>query len=107
MRRSNFSKKLLDEKKANKTSFLLFARSFFGEADLFYVSPEAQEDDKVGLVYKIKLRPKRYTLRVEDKDIPISPGMAVTAEIKTGKRRVIEFFLSPLIKHVDESLTLR
>jgi hemolysin D len=36
----------------------------------------------------------------------ISPGMAVTAEIKTGQRRVIEFFLSPLIKHVDESLTL-
>jgi hemolysin D len=59
------------------------------------------------LVYKIKLRPKRYTLRVEDKDIPISPGMAVVAEVKTGKRRVIEFFLSPLIKHVDESLTLR
>jgi len=61
----------------------------------------------IGLVYKIKLRPKRFTLRVEDKDIAISPGMAVTAEVKTGKRRVIEFFLSPLIEHVDESLTLR
>ena len=95
------------KKKANKTNFLLFARSFFGEADLFYVSPEAQEDDKVGLVYKIKLKPRRFTIWVEDKDIPISPGMAVTAEVKTGKRRVIEFFLSPLIKHVDESLTLR
>jgi len=63
--------------------------------------------DKAGLVYKIKLRPKRFTIRVQDKDIPISPGMAVTAEIKTGQRRVIEFFLLPLIKHVDESLTLR
>jgi|GEM_PF-3837608 len=39
--------------------------------------------------------------------IPLSPGMAVTAEIKTGERRVIEFFISPFIKHVDESLTLR
>lgn len=37
----------------------------------------------------------------------VSPGMAVTAEIKTGERRVIEFFISPFIKHVDESLTLR
>ena len=77
------------------------------DAELFYVSPDAQEIDKAGLVYKIKLRPKRFLIRVRDKDIPISPGMAVTAEVKTGKRRVIEFFLSPLIKHVDESLTLR
>jgi hemolysin D len=52
------------------------------------VSPDAQEVDKVGLVYKIKLRPKHFTIRVKDKGIPISPGMAVTAEIKTGKRRV-------------------
>jgi len=77
------------------------------EAELFYVSPDAQEDEKVGLVYKIKLRPRAFHIRVEDQDIPLSPGMAVTAEVKTGKRRVVEFFLSPLIKHVDESLTLR
>ena len=77
------------------------------DAELFYISPDAQEVDKAGLVYKIKLRPKRFSIRVKDKDISICPGMAVTAEIKTGQRRVIEFFLSPLIKHVDESLTLR
>jgi multidrug efflux pump subunit AcrA (membrane-fusion protein) len=59
------------------------------------------------LVYKVKLKPKRFTIRVIDKDIPLSPGMAVTAEIKTGERRVIEFFISPFIKYVDESLTLR
>jgi len=39
--------------------------------------------------------------------IPVAPGTACSAEIKTDKRRVIEFFLSPLIKHVDESLKLR
>ncbi len=77
------------------------------EAELFFVSPDAQEDQKIGLVYKIKLRPNRFKIRVKEKDIPLSPGMAVTAEIKTGERRVIEFFISPFIKHVDESLTLR
>lgn len=77
------------------------------DAELFYVSPDAQEDEKIGLVYKIKLRPKRFTIRVRDKDVPIVPGMAVSAEIKTGKRRVIEFFISPFIKYVDESLTIR
>ena len=58
------------------------------EAELSYVSPDAQEDQKIGLVYKVKLKPKRFTILVKDKDIPISPGMAVTAEIKTGERRV-------------------
>ena len=77
------------------------------DAELFYVSPDAQEGEKIGLVYKIKLRPKRFTIRVRDKDVPIVPGMAVSAEIKTGKRRVIEFFISPFIKYVDESLTIR
>ena len=59
------------------------------------------------MVYKVKLKPKRFNIRVRDKDVPIAPGMAVTAEIKTGERRVIEFFISPFIKYVDESLTLR
>ena len=77
------------------------------EAELTYVSPDAQEDQKIGLVYKLKLKPKRFNIRVKDKDVPLAPVMAVTAEIKTGERRVIEFFISPFIKHVDESLTLR
>jgi hemolysin D len=59
------------------------------------------------LVYMVKLRPKRFIIRVRDKDVPLSAGMAVTAEIKTAERRVIEFFISPFIKYVDESLTLR
>ena len=77
------------------------------EAELSYVSPDAQEDQKIGLVYKVKLKPKRFTIRVKDKDVSLAPGMALTAEIKTGERRVIEFFISPFIKYVDESLTLR
>lgn len=59
------------------------------------------------MVYKVKLRPKRFTIQVKDKDVPLSPGMAMTAEIKTREGRVIEFFISPFIKYVDESLTLR
>ena len=55
------------------------------DAELFYVSPDAQEDQKIGLVYKVKLKPKRLTIRIKDKDIPLAPGMSVTAEIKTGR----------------------
>jgi hemolysin D len=42
-------------------------------------------------------------IHVEDKMIRLTPGMAVTVEVKTGTRRVIEYFLSPLMQYVDES----
>ena len=34
-------------------------------------------------------------------------GMSVTAEIKVGKRRVIEFFIYPIIQYLDEGLSVR
>jgi hemolysin D len=33
--------------------------------------------------------------------------MAVSVEIKTGQRRLIEFFLSPLLKYGQESIRER
>jgi len=33
--------------------------------------------------------------------------MAVTAEIKTGRRRVIEYFMAPLMQYGEESLRER
>ena len=37
----------------------------------------------------------------------IKPGMTVTVEINVGKRRVLEFFLFPVIKYLDEGLKVR
>ena len=39
--------------------------------------------------------------------VDLSPGMAVTVDIKTGQRRVIEYFLGPLLQYQDESLRER
>lgn len=35
--------------------------------------------------------------------LALTPGMAVTDEIKTGRHRVIEYVLSPLLPYRDES----
>ena len=72
-----------------------------------HVSSDAISDEKRGLIYSTKVQPARSTIRVEDKAVNLAPGMAVTVEIKTGKRRVIEYFLSPLIQHASESLRER
>lgn len=72
-----------------------------------HVSLDAINDEKRGLIYSIRVRPERATIQVEGKTVRLTPGMAVTAEIKTGKRRVIEYFLSPLIQYKEESLRER
>jgi hemolysin D len=48
------------------------------------------------LYYPIVLKLERSAITSGDKDIALSPGMAVTAEIKTGERRLLDYFLSPL-----------
>jgi len=71
------------------------------------VSNDAVQDEKRGLIYPARVELMRSSVQVENKRVNLSPGMAVTAEIKIGKRRVIEYFLSPLSEHVQESLRER
>jgi hemolysin D len=40
---------------------------------------------------------------VDGKDVPQSPGMSVSVEIKTGERRAIDYVLSPLREVVQQS----
>ncbi|SIO52075.1 hemolysin D [Bradyrhizobium erythrophlei] len=46
-------------------------------------------------------------MQVDDKLVNLSPGMAVTVEIKTGTRRIIDYLLSPILRHSQESLRER
>ena len=71
------------------------------------VSSDAIQDEKLGLIYSTRVKLARDTLRVGNKWVRLTPGMAVTVEIKTGKRRVIEYFLSPLMQVTSESLRER
>jgi hemolysin D len=71
------------------------------------VSDDAVPIEKVGLVYPTRVNMERSTMQVEGKQLNLLPGMAVTVEIKTGQRRIIEYLLSPLLKSMKESLRER
>jgi hemolysin D len=64
--------------------------------------PKGQE-----LSYAARISLDRTQMQVEGKTLNLSPGMAVTAEIKTGSRRIIGYLLSPLMKYKEESLRER
>jgi hemolysin D len=49
----------------------------------------------------------RTQMKVDDRTVDLIPGMAVTVEIKTGSRRLIEYLLSPLLQFRQESLRER
>ncbi|WP_299587820.1 HlyD family type I secretion periplasmic adaptor subunit [uncultured Microbulbifer sp.] len=74
------------------------------DAELVHLSDDAIQDEQLGLVYKARLRLQQKGLAVDGRFVRVSPGMSVMAEVKTGKRRVIEFFLSPLLRYRESSM---
>ena len=59
------------------------------------------------LVYTARIALDQTSLNVDGKPIELVPGMAVTAEIKTGKRRVLDFLLSPFHRYSHDALRER
>lgn len=71
------------------------------------ISNDAIEDEKRRLVYSARIQLKQDSIQVGANKIALSPGMAVRAEVKTDKRKVIDYFLSPLKQYTAESLRER
>lgn len=68
------------------------------------ISQDAVSLENIGLAYLAKVALQRDYITAEQRRVTLSPGMAVTIEIKTGKRRLIEYFLSPLLRYRQESV---
>lgn len=77
------------------------------DAEVIDVSGDAVTDEQKGLIYAARVLMKQSTIQVGDKLVRLTPGMAVTVEVKTGTRRLIEFVLSPLLIYRDEGLRER
>lgn len=86
-----------------------FAFTKYGTIDgeVVHVSSDAIQDEKLGLIFAARVRLADDRIVVDGRPVRLSPGMAVTVEIKTGSRRVIEYFLGPLLQYADESLRER
>lgn len=71
------------------------------------VSHDATQDEHLGLVFPARVRLQSSDLMVDGVKVTLTPGMSVSAEIKTGKRRLIDYILSPLQKHGGEAFRER
>jgi hemolysin D len=77
------------------------------EGRVVKLSNDAVQDKKLGLAYTAHIQLASNRMWVERKWIPLTPGMAATVEIKTGKRSVAGYFLDPLLQTAQESLRER
>ena len=80
-----------------------------GTGQLVNKDADAKKDggNNKGLMYAVRLALEKSTILVDGKEMSVSPGMSTSVEIKTGERRIIEYVLSPLIRHGRESLRER
>jgi hemolysin D len=64
--------------------------------------PKGQE-----LSYSARISLDRAKMQIDDKVVNLSPGVAVTAEIKTGSRSILSYLLSPMLRYRHDSLRER
>ena len=64
--------------------------------------PKGQE-----LNYSARISLDRSQMQIDDRLVNLSPGMAVTVEIKTGSRRILSYLLSPLLRYRQETMRER
>lgn len=71
------------------------------------LSSDAISDEVKGMVYEMRVRLDRSDMDVNGQRVPLFPGMTVTVEAITGRRRLIDYILSPLMRYQDESVRER
>lgn len=73
------------------------------------ISPDAakQSEKDTEYRYRVILTLDKESMKVENRDASLTPGMAVTAEIKIRQKRIVEFFLDPFRKYTSEALRER
>ena len=78
-----------------------FTRYGVVQGRLTFMSHDAIQDENLGLVFPTRVELQQFSINVNGHATPLTAGLAATAEIKTGRRRIIEFLLSPLQRRVE------
>jgi hemolysin D len=86
-----------------------FTRFGYIEGTVQWVGTDAVNDQKLGPIYPVRIRLAEQATpnSVNGRKGTLTPGMSVTADIRVDERRMISYFLSPLMRYKDEALRER
>jgi hemolysin D len=71
------------------------------------VGADAVADEKRGAMFPATLTLETKVIQVDGKEVRLTPGMNVTAEVRTGRRTVLEYLLAPVQQMRAEGLRER
>lgn len=92
----------IDEQDAKRSEANAAATANIGNSN-----PSTAPGQPQNFVFPVTLALDANYMTIGDAKIPLTSGMTISAEIKTDRRRVIDYLLSPLSKIGSESLTER
>lgn len=86
-----------------------FTRYGHIEGIVQWVGTDSIADQKLGPVYpvRIQLKTGETPFAINGRTGLVAPGMSVTADIRVAQRRLLEYFLAPLLRYKEESLRER
>ncbi|MCU0763036.1 MAG: HlyD family type I secretion periplasmic adaptor subunit [Hydrogenophaga sp.] len=93
----------------NKIETFDFTRHGYIEGEVQWVGTDAVIDERLGPIYpvRIKLGGTEMPQVVRGEKGRITAGMSVTSDIRIGDRRMVDYFLAPLLRYKEESLRER
>ncbi len=93
----------------NKVETFDFTRFGYIEGTVQWVGTDAVNDQKLGPVYpvRIQLQKAETPYAVNGLRGAVTAGMTVTSDIRTGERRIIDYFIAPMLRYKQESLRER
>ncbi|MEJ7686954.1 MAG: HlyD family type I secretion periplasmic adaptor subunit [Variovorax sp.] len=99
----------VDQRVINKIETFDFTRYGYIEGTVLWVGTDAITDQKLGPVYPVRIRlaSPHTPGAVAGRPGAVSAGMNVTVDIRTGDRRLIQYFLAPLLRYRQEALRER
>ncbi|CAD6520044.1 Leukotoxin export protein LtxD [Paraburkholderia hiiakae] len=95
------------QRAAVKIEAFPYTRYGYLDGTIVAVSNDAVQDKKLGLTFPVRIRLTTNRIHIDNRWITLTPGMTVTADIATGKRSVIGYFLDPLMRTAREGMRER
>ena len=84
-----------------------YTRFGYLRGKVLWVANDAVESRTDGLHYIVRVGLPTNNMAVGKKRLNLTPGMQVEAEIRTGRRTVAEYFFSPFVETLDQSMKER
>lgn len=93
----------------NKVETFDFTRFGYIEGTVQWVGTDAVNDQKLGPVYPVRilLKAGETPNTVNGLRGAVTAGMSITSDIRTGERRMIEYFIAPMLRYQQEALRER